>query len=176
MKNPVSFRQLLAIVVFAFGCAANPAAAVDMFAGDLSGTSFAHGQTYAPNTTFSDTFHFDLSAPSGSFSALASQIVMLNFFNIANFSLTLTQPAGPTLSYSPGPDGNIVTPTLTLAQGNDYVVTLSGFVNGVFGGGYGVLLAAVPFVATPVPEPASWAMLLAGLAFFGGVARRRSAG
>jgi len=167
---------LAGVVALVAGLGASPASALDVTIGNLSGTSFAQGQTYANGMAFTDTFHFDLLAADNSFSAIANQLTMQNFFNIADLSLTLAPPAGPTLTFTPGVDGSIVTNALALPAGLDYVVTLSGLVNGTFGGGYTVLLGAVPFqVLSPVPEPASWAMLLAALVFFAFVGRRSSA-
>ena len=60
---------------------------------------------------------------------------------------------------------------LTLAAGS-YYVNVTGNANGTLGGKY---IVASSFVATPpVPEPQTYALMLAGLAGLGFIAKRRS--
>lgn len=169
LKNWIAKSAALAI---AAGVIATPAKALDIYVGNLTGTSYALGQTYTGGT-FSDSFHFDLSAPDNSFSGVANQLVFQNFFNIAGLSLTLTPPIGAASTFTPGADGTISTGPISLLANTGYTVTLSGLVNGAFGGGYSVILGAVPFVISSVPEPSSTALLAAGVALLGLCLRAR---
>jgi hypothetical protein len=60
-------------------------------------------------------------------------------------------------------------PFQPLAAGLDYQLRVAGVLTGNFGGGYSGHLAAVPLI----PEPETYALLLAGLGLLGFVARRR---
>lgn len=163
LKNWIAQSAVAAIVA---GGIATHAKALDIVVGNLTGTSYALGQTYASGT-FSDSFHFDLTAPDNSFSGVANQLVFQNFFNISGLSLTLTTPGGVASNFIPGIDGTIATGPISLPANTGYTVTLSGLVNGAFGGGYSVILGAVPFVISSIPEPSSLALMAAGIALLG---------
>lgn len=70
----------------------------------------------------------------------------------------------------PGPGGDPSFAAFVLPSTGDYTVAIGGF-SSLTSGPYGY---TVGLSVTPVPEPASVAMLLAGLAVMGAVARRRS--
>jgi hypothetical protein len=164
MRSCNSFlRKLLGALVFA-SAISNTAGAVDFNIGDLAGTSFAQAYTLAPGVTIHDTFHFDLGSAS-TFSAMASQFAMLNYFNISDFSFSLAMPTGAVLNFTPDLSGAVIsTGILPLAQGNDFMLTVNGLVNGTLGGGYSVMMGAAVSHAAPVPEPAHIWLLLAGIA------------
>jgi hypothetical protein len=148
------------LCAFAVLCAFHgQAAAIDI--GDLTNASYVKAYSYAPGTAINDVFHFNLSEAS-SFNAIASEIYLPTFFNISNFSLTLTIPSVTTLTFGPTAT-SIWTGELLLPQANDYTLTVSGLVDGTLGGGYSVLMAAAAMPTIPVPEPAEWLLLLAGL-------------
>jgi hypothetical protein len=140
-------------------------------------TSFAAGVNYmvppaTPGATFSDTFRFSLAGPSTFVSALTT-LTFLPLVGISNFLLELQAPGGGSIStFAPttiGVVSVIQTPQLTLAGGIDYKAIVTGTVSGATGGSYTVNMAAAP-----VPEPAEWMMLLAGLLVMGFIARRRN--
>jgi hypothetical protein len=139
-------------------------------------TTFASGVNYPvpPTTagaTFSDTFKFSLAGPS-SFIAALTTVTFMPVLGISNFLLELRAPSGLSLgTFSPTTLGGvsvIQTPSMALAGGLDYKAIVTGRVTGAFGGSYTVAMAAAP-----VPEPAEWTMLLAGLLVMGFIARRR---
>ena len=175
MNSPMSFvRRWLGAMAFAFAIA-NNAVAVDINIGSLAGTSFVQAYSFAPGVTIHDTYHFDLIEAS-SFSAIAGQIALLNFFNVNNFSMNLALPSGPVLNFTPDITGSVIsTGLLPLPQGNDFLLTVNGFVNGTLGGGYSILMAAAIQNSPPVPEPAHMWLLLAGIALLVVVTRSRRA-
>ncbi len=165
-SNCVLFvRNLFGLL--AFLCVFSSAAATTNV-GDLTNNSYVNAFSIAHGTSsFQDVFQFNLSADS-TFNAIASEVVVPSFFNISNFSMSLSTPGGS--SYVFGPASPVVGPTLlTLAQGNNYTLSVSGVADGAFGGSYSILLAAaaVADVLSPVPEPGQWLMLLAGLLLIG---------
>ena len=54
-------------------------------------------------------------------------------------------------------------------------ITILGVANGSMSNNAGILLDNVAFSAAPVPEPSTYAMLLAGLGLVGFAVRRRAA-
>ena len=69
------------------------------------------------------------------------------------------------------PDDYTLSLSAMLPAATGYRFVVSGNVTGTLGGSYGGVLAAAP-----VPEPETWAMLLAGLGLVGFSARRRMRG
>jgi hypothetical protein len=62
-----------------------------------------------------------------------------------------------------------------LLGGQSYTVTVSGTTKSNVLGGYGIVsLTSANGTVSPVPEPESYAMFLAGLGLMGAIARRRS--
>ena len=66
-------------------------------------------------------------------------------------------------------------PTFNLIAGTHYLLTLSGTIASTAPGGTGnITVTFANGTVTPVPDPESYAMLLAGLGLMGTIARRRS--
>jgi hypothetical protein len=86
------------------------------------------------------------------------------------FDFTAVDLNGIDLTSFVSPDGGTL-PTLTLMAGN-YTFTVTGNASGSKGGSWG---GQLNLVAVPVPEPETYALLLAGLGAVGFIARRRSA-
>jgi hypothetical protein len=119
---------------------------------------------------------------SGSFSNQSlGSFDVLSLSNVAGslgFAPTLEFPFGSLtlgpVTFSGGSVGTTYTFTgntfsfANVAAGT-YSLSASGSVSG---GGYGLIAAQV--AVTPVPEPESYAMMLAGLGFMGAIARRRA--
>lgn len=134
--------------------------------GDTATYFFNHSG--APSSFF-DTFNFTIGA-GGTLSASAVSISLGNLLNITGLTGQLWNNSHPngTIDYGTFAGNNTTFNFGPLAAGN-YHIDFTGTANGLAGGGY---LAAVSVAA--VPEPETYALLLAGLGLMGTVARRRS--
>lgn len=115
--------------------------------------------------TFEDTINFTIEA--GDLGTAANPLnVMLAGQDVSNIDgLTYTLWSG---SNSLGTfAGNNTTNWTSALPAGDYVIKVTGNANGSHGGTYG-------FAMTMVPEPETYAMLLAGLGLVGFATRRRS--
>ncbi len=118
-------------------------------------------------TTFLDHFTFSLSPPSN-FNSFAATLDLGAVSQISGLSASL-YTGGGTLVASGVTFGSAlsIVPTTSIASGA-YDLRISGTVTGTnFGSFAGTMNAA------PVPEPETYAMMLAGLGLMGFVARRR---
>jgi opacity protein-like surface antigen len=117
--------------------------------------------------TFTDTINFSITA--GDLASAANPLnVMLsgqNVSNIDNLQYTLWSGSTSLFTY----DGNNTTNFSMDLPAGDYVIKVTGNANGSHGGTYGFAMQLAP-----IPEPETYAMLLAGLGLVGFAARRRS--
>jgi hypothetical protein len=183
-------RTLSALgVCAAFLAGGNAAHAADVltkvvdFGMNAASFSTSFGNTFAPT---SDTFHDDYAFGVGmaSFSSFTATFDLSSLFVIDDLSVRLfkgtpgaagvgtnlteadlTFRTDNTIATGVG-DGHIIT-AIDLAPGN-YVLEVSGRVTGSSGGTYTGLLNV-----SPVPEPASAALVLAGLGMLGAARLRR---
>lgn len=154
------------------------ASALDLDIGNLSGTSFAIGNSFAAGAGILDTYTFDImpeAAVAGTAVSIELDIPLFTGqeFAISNFMIAFYDAANTLLASDTQANANDTTldiNNLMLTSGTDYKFVVSGNVTGTLGGSYGGALAAAP-----VPEAETWAMLLAGLGLVGfSVARRRA--
>ena len=123
---------------------------------------------------FTDTWSFTITAPTfaaGSVSNLAISIPNLTLFNITGLSAQLytsTNVLIDDLDDNAGSTSEIKVGSGLFSTG-DYYFKLSGTADGTFGGQYVFAVTTLP-----VPEPESYAMLLAGLGVMGAIAMRRN--
>ena len=89
-----------------------------------------------------------------------------NVSNIDGLSYTLYSGSESLYTF----DGNNSTNWAEALPAGDYVIKVTGNANGSHGGTYGLAMQLAP-----IPEPQTYAMLLAGLGLVGFAARRRSA-
>jgi hypothetical protein len=137
-----------------------------------SATTFSGGAIVG--NSFLDTFNFTLPDNGGtSFTAtnyapgyLSSYVSAL----ITEISLYSTSSATALTSVT-NSGINQLTLTYSPSLAGNYYLKVAGVTGGLLGGGYNgaISVAAV----TPVPEPETYAMLLAGLGVMGFIARRR---
>ena len=152
--------------------------------------SVSYGNSFqAPQNQFYDDYQFSLS-PAGSLNTFAATIDLGNFLSIDNLQARLYSGAGPFVSttqtpliqawstaitVAPGITGESVVISPVVLDAGTYTLELRGNVNGSNGGSYAGVLNLSPDVS-PVPEPATLAMMLVGFGIVGsaGIARRRS--
>jgi uncharacterized membrane protein YfcA len=127
--------------------------------------------TLPPNgIAFSDSWDFTLPAgaggggggTSGANVFIAFPNVYLDYLS----ALTVSIPGSTSFSSTVTATGEVF--SFTAPAGN-YVLDVSGATAAGAAGGFYI----GSIVATPVPEPATWALMLAGIAVGAGVARRR---
>ena len=172
------YKSMLALALVASTAAyANPINSVGVSNTGASGTMFAFasspvtatGYSFNPTGAFTEDFLFNLDAVQ-QFSVSMTNSYTISTGEILFFSAVLTPPGVPTgqLVLDPGP------PTQTLAgsfgplSAGLYTLTVTGTAAGDYGATYGMSAAAVP-----VPEPETYALLLAGLGVVGFMASRR---
>lgn len=129
----------------------------------------AYTQAVSHNGSFADTFNFHLNATAD----LSSAVSLLNLdlgtssiLHIDSPLLSLFSVANPGSIIASGTT-NVFASSLSAG---DYFVKFTGNANGLAGGNY--LMGIYSVVATAVPEPEQWAMLLAGLLICGVASRR----
>ncbi|WP_251140815.1 FxDxF family PEP-CTERM protein [Rhodoferax sp. U11-2br] len=142
-----------------------------------SGTSFLNSFLITP--TLDNTLFVSIYGADTQYSSLSFQIAGGPMVSATNRGGNLIA------SFNDGAN-NTLGNAYTLLAGESYVLTVTGVtkaltsgVNGslsitVRSGGVSILPDQSLPAITPVPEPETWAMLLAGLGFVGFVARRRA--
>lgn len=126
--------------------------------------------------SFLDTWNFTIPSntfATGSVSNLSIKLPGLNLYNIADLAVNLYSGTDNSLisnlNNSPGSTADLKIGSGTFTPGK-YFFTVGGHADGNYGGQYVFAVSALP----PVPEPETYAMLLAGLGLMGTIARRRS--
>lgn len=137
------------------------------------------GSHFFESGSFSDIWSFSLAQTTD----LTSTTVAINLpkvFGIGNgvvnlFSGKANDAVADTLVGSYNFDGSTGDTAHTYASllSGSYFYQVNGTITGPLGGTYALASSAAPSAAAPVPEPETYAMLLAGLGVVGIAARRR---
>lgn len=144
------------------------------------GNSFSAAAT---GSTFFDDYIFTI--PSGSANSVTSSINLGSILGISDLQArlysgsdhhtgvvapgTLLQNWGTTVSLSPEVSVTTVVLNPLLLTAGTYTLQVRGMVSGLAGGSYAGVLNVTP----PIPEPETYALLLAGLGMVGAMARRK---
>lgn len=158
MKTKLLVATVLAAAsTSAFAVGPGPLGAIDNMPISIS--------NIVPMGIFQDVYSFTLANPGD----LSGNVLAINFagYNILGLTVTLQDSSFAVIGSDASPDTGFT--FSNLAAGN-YALNLLGFANGSTGGFY-----AGGMIATTVPEPESYALMLAGLGIVGFVAARRRA-
>lgn len=157
----------------------NPAVAIgpgDL--GNLSGQTVSIGNTFSAsslNSHFNDVYIFDISPQSAAIGTTVTVNFDLPFFpgpefQLSNMNIKFTNSTD-TITYASNsqvnPLDDILSVSALLPAALDYRFVVSGNVTGNLGGSYAGILQALP-----IPEPDTYALLLAGLGMIGAISRR----
>ncbi len=128
----------------------------------------------AQNNFFSDKFTFsisginDLSALVTSLKTSVNSGLTMTGLSVNNASGIVLQGTLDAINFAPSEQAWVLQSGMTPLAAGSYFLQIDGFVASSTGGSYSGNLAI-----SPVPEPESYGMLLAGLGLLGFVARRR---
>ena len=169
--------KFLAVAAVATGLLATGAvnAATKALGAVVVGTPMSYGGFAAPGT-FNDIFTFTLPTNGGSGYSVTNFTSIPGQFNTILATLSLiSNPDGilfnsddKVLNTSSTPGGNSLALTWSASSAGSYYVAVGGLSNGTAGGIYNGAISV-----TAVPEPETYAMMLAGLGALGFLARRR---
>jgi hypothetical protein len=165
----MKLKSVVATAVLAAASFSASAATYDLGTLNPAGfdTLFGTSADFGANQAVNDTWTFTLLTPSTtSFSAL--QTFATSAGQITNFAAVLNSVnfGAPTLA-----SGSQTLSWNGLLAAGQYSVNITG-VTGLSGAQYGATVSALP--AAAVPEPATYGMMLGGLALLGAVARRKA--
>ena len=164
-------KTSLALAIAVSALAAGSAQAVTKNAGTISG-NYTTVFNVSPGVTFDDTINFSIAGPStltGTAASLTLSFGTLSLLDIAGLEVNVWNNSHPYGSTNFGSfAGGTGSYTFNLPTAGNYHVDITGTATGAFGGTY-----AVGLQVAAVPEPETYAMLLAGLGVMGAIARRR---
>lgn len=170
----MKLKTALAAVSLGCGMASAMADTFDIGTLPIAPGVYSHVQnvlSQAPGGSFADlySFVFPIGASTGSGSAVTINVGSI--LNIDYIQVGLLD-AGQSLlgAGSVGAPGSVLFDQ-ALTPGISYYFKVTGFATGSSGGTYAFLASAAP-----VPEPAAFALMLAGLGVVGSIVRRRRPG
>lgn len=135
--------------------------------GAIDNTPIAVGNTVTPGLLF-DVYTFSLVDP-GMLSGVASASNLPPALAISNFPAVLQNASASVIGTDLNPADGF---SFNGLSAGSYALTFVGFATGSLGGSYGGAMLAQ---TAPVPEPETYALMLAGLVTLSFLARRRKA-
>jgi hypothetical protein len=148
------------------------ASAANYNVGNLSSIpSFSEGSsTFAPGEAIADNWFFSIGPLPADFSGMVSSVYTKSTGFIDDFVVSLTGPGGYMASWEAFSSGGAL--GFQWAAGADTLLA-GDYTLSVTGTARGYTTYSVDFTAAPIPEPETYALMLAGLGAVGYVARRR---
>lgn len=168
-------KILAAIVIATAGISSSFAATTnETFASLTNGMYFGKGGSYGPSLQAgSFTNNYTFTAPTTESLTFYAEVWTANAFS-ATLGLAGSTGQALTANIPVQYGARTLTGTFALTAGNTYTLSVSGDM-GNFQNNYYYGNVSVPTPVASVPEPETYAMLLAGLGVIGAIARRRKA-
>jgi hypothetical protein len=135
----------------------------------LAPTVYSNTASVAPGS-FSDTYNFVFPMTGVLASASAVSIQLQGLLDIRNLKVDLFDSSNTLIAAGASGMSSSVS-NVPLLGGASYYYTVTGTATGLVGGAYAFIASA-----SPIPEPGTYAMMLAGLAAVGFLALRRREG
>lgn len=166
MKNTTLVASLMAISMFATSTLVTAATETNTFElGTITNAALGIHNTFTtPGNSFVDNWNFTIS-PTEKTAVFVGDIDNLPAFEIGSFNAVLIGASQTWNAVQVGDTFKI--DPITLAAGN-YTFRVTGNVIGTIGAAYAGTISA-----SAVPEPETYAMMMAGLGLMGFVAKRR---
>jgi MYXO-CTERM domain-containing protein len=166
-------RKLLVVIASAgvmLGFAPAGAQTENPDLGTISSTPIQQTEFFPSGSSFADIFNFSIAADQhtflGSAGSFTPEGTSAEATHVSNLTLSVFDASGSEVGSVTSSNGTTINLSGVLTEGT-YSLKISGVADGSLGGGY-------QFSVSAAPEPAGWAMLLAGLVVVTFMARRRA--
>ncbi len=162
----MTFKSIFAASILATASLGAMAVTGPLTFGEFGNANFSN----VPSASFSDVYTFNV--PHAADLLTGSVTSSVNGSLDVDFSsITISSLGGPVFAFTQNtgdPNEHWSLASVVLSAGVDYLLTVTGVQGGAGTGNYAGQLSV-----TPVPEPETYALMLAGLGLMGFIARRR---